>query len=338
MTRGTSILVLACAAPLVAQNVERGVDLFGRGEYAAAERALAAEGSPRAKAFAALSRAALGRCADAESDLKVALGSKALQPPDRRLAGLALARCSTAAQRFDESAQTLYALQGEFPNDADVLFEVARLHLKAFNGAVELMFSRAPASYRVNQLSAEIFEIQNRYSEAVAEYRKALEKAPPRTLNLHYRLGRALLMESHEPAALAEARKEFEAELALNPNDAVAEYQVAQILQVEQKPDDAAARLERAVELDPDFPEALVALARHELERKNASRAISLLEKAIALTPKSESAHYTLMLAYRNAGRREDARRMQQRLDELQNAEGGEFNQFLERIGEAPKP
>ena len=145
-------------------------------------------------------------------------------------------------------------------------------------------------------------------------------------------------MESHEPAALAEARKEFEAELALNPNDAVAEYQVARILQVEQKPDEAAARLERAIELAPSFPEALVALARHEIERKNASRAIGLLEKATELAPRSESAHYGLMLAYRNAGRRDDAKRIQQRLDELQNAEGGEFNQFLERIGEAPKP
>ena len=39
-----------------------------------------------------------------------------------------------------------------------------------------------------------------------------------------------------EPLAstIAAARKEFEAELALNPNDAVAHYQVAQILKVEQ--------------------------------------------------------------------------------------------------------
>ncbi|MEZ5363887.1 MAG: tetratricopeptide repeat protein [Bryobacterales bacterium] len=337
--RAISILALLCTGPLLAQNtVERGVDLFARGEYAQAEKAFADLSSPRAKAFLAMTRAALGRCADVEQHLSVAYRSAALQPADRRLAGLALARCSTAAQRFADSARTLYALQEQFPDDADILYETARLHLKAFNGSVEQMFQHAPASYRVNQLSAEIFEIQGRASEAVAEYRKALEKAPPRTLNLHYRLGRALLMESHEPAALEAARKEFEAELALNPNDPVAEYQVAQILQVQQKPDQAATRLERAIELDPNFAEALIALSRNKLDRNDAAGAIALLEKAVALAPKSESAHYSLMIAYRNAGRRDDAKRMQQRLDALQNADGGEFNQFLQRIGEAPQP
>jgi tetratricopeptide (TPR) repeat protein len=332
-------LAVLCASALLAQGgTDEGVKLFERGDYAAAEQRLKDDASPRAQAFLALARAAQGRCSEASSSLQASYRGTALAISDRRLVALALARCATAAQRYDDAAATLYPLRADFPDDADVLYEVARLHLKAFNGSVEQMFQRAPASYRVNQLSAEIFEIQGRYSEAVAEYRKALEKAPPRTLNLHYRLGRALLMESHEPAALTAARKELEAELALNPGDAVAEYQVAQILQVEQKPDEAAARLARAVELDPRFSEALIALARHKLDRKDAAGAIELLESAIGLAPQSESAHYSLMLAYRNAGRREDARRVQQRLDELQKADGGEFNQFLERIGEAPKP
>ena len=52
---------------------------------------------------------------------------------------------------------------------------------------------------------------------------KAIEKNPA-ALNLHYRLGRALLLQSHEPENLELARKEFEAELALNPGDAVAHF------------------------------------------------------------------------------------------------------------------
>ena len=86
------------------------------------------------------------------------------------------------------------------------------------------MFRKTPNSYRVNQISAEVFEIQNRYPEAISEYRKAIEKNPA-ALNLHFRLGRALLLESHSPDNLALARREFEAELALNPADAVAEYE-----------------------------------------------------------------------------------------------------------------
>src|SRR5205085_8792393 len=123
------------------------------------------------------------------------------------------------------------------------------------------MYRKAPASFRVNQLSGEIFEIQGRHHDAAAEYRKAIQKNPA-ALNLHFRLGRAILLESHDAANLREARKEFEAELALNPSDAVAEYQVGQILVAEQNPAGASARFEKAVALNPEFAEALVALAK----------------------------------------------------------------------------
>ena len=87
----------------------------------------------------------------------------------------------------------------------------------------------------MNQISAEIFEIQGRYAEAAAEYRKAIEKNSA-ALDLHFRLGRALLLESHSPENLALARREFEAELGLNPGDAVAEYEIGQILLAGQEP------------------------------------------------------------------------------------------------------
>ena len=112
-----------------------------------------------------------------------------------------------------------------------------------------------PASFRVNQLSGEIFEIQGRYQDASAENRKAIQKNPA-ALNLPFRLGRALLRESHDAANLPEARKQFEAELPLNPADAVAEYQVGQILVAEQDGAGAAARFQKAVNLNPDFAEA----------------------------------------------------------------------------------
>ena len=227
-------------------------------------------------------------------------------------------------------------LRTEFPDDPDVLYENARLHLKAWDGAVERMFQAAPASFRVNQLSAEIFEIQGRYDEAVAEYRKSIKKSP-NTLNLHYRLGRALLMRSHEPEALGEAKGEFQAELMLNPYDAVAHYQIAQILEVQQQADAAAAHLEKAVELDPDFAEALTALARRRSRSGDHAAAVALLERAVELEPESESSWYALMVAYRNAGRREDALAAKKRLDVLQQSPQGEFSDFLRRIGEQPQ-
>ncbi len=329
-------LFLFCAliaTSLAAQDrLAEGIRQFDKGDYAAAEQTLQGLPGPHAKAFLALTMAATGRC-DAAQPTLIAAFSAERDARIRKLTGLALARCAIAAQRFEEAASPLYQLQREMPDDADVLYETARLHLKAWNGAVERMFERAPDSFRVHQLSAEIFEIQRRYDEAVSEYRQAIAQSP-QTPNLHYRLGRALLLRSHDPDALAEARTEFEAELKLNPNDPVAEYQVAQILEVQQQPDEAVKRLERAIELDPKFPEALIALGRHRMRGEDYAAAIKLFEQAIKLQPQSEPAHYALMTAYRNAGRRDDALRIKKKLDELQKAPAGEFSDFLERIGE----
>jgi tetratricopeptide (TPR) repeat protein len=220
-----------------------------------------------------------------------------------------------------------------YPSDADVLYQSARVHRRTWNEILYDMFRRTPSSFRVNQLSAEIFETQGNYAAAIAEYRKAIEKNP-KAINLHYRLGRALLMESHAPEALESARTEFEAELKLNPFDAVAEYQVAQIRIVQGKPDLAAPRLTRALEINGNFPEALVALGKLKLEARQNDDAIRLLERAVELAPRSEAARYSLMVAYRNAGRQEDALRVKAEIDKLQKPPEGEFSEFLKKLGE----
>jgi tetratricopeptide (TPR) repeat protein len=134
-------------------------------------------------------------------------------------------------------------------------------------------------------------------------------------------------MESSESSRLDAARQEFEKELSLNPRDAVAEYQVAQILQVKGDPA-AAGRFERALSLKPDFVEAMVALAKLDQ-----GRAIPLLERAVGIQPSNEAARYQLVLAYRNAGRPADAERAKTELDKLQRPPEGEFSDFLKRIG-----
>jgi hypothetical protein len=42
------------------------------------------------------------------------------------------------------------------------------------------------------------------------------------------------------------------------------------------------------------------------------------------------------MMAYRNTGRMDDARREKARLDELHKTPDGEFNDFLKKLGEKP--
>ncbi|HEY2012461.1 MAG TPA: tetratricopeptide repeat protein [Bryobacteraceae bacterium] len=332
-----TVAVLVGAALLGAQTTPEAIEAFHHGQYGQARQMLEkiVAGNPgdvTARTFLALSRAATGSCESTRDDLKqqFAVNSDAAL---RRLAGIALVQCDLARNRFDDAWPVLDQLQKSFPDDADVLYETARVHMKAWNDAVFQMYRKTPASFRVNQLSGEIFEIQGRYAEAAAEYRKAIQKNPA-ALNLHFRLGRSLLLESHDPANLREARKEFEAELALNSGDAVAEYQVGQIFLAEQNPASAAARFEKAAELDPSFAEALVALAKTKTDAKKDTEAIPLLERAVKLQPASESAHYGLMMAYRNSGRMEDAQREKAIFDKLNKPPEGEFTEFLKKLGE----
>jgi tetratricopeptide (TPR) repeat protein len=334
MTLVTSLAVLLLLAQ--ADPVARGIAEFNRGDYAAAQRDLQPLASnPRAAVFVALSKAAMGSCDAAVADLQRAFTEKGDRNL-RRLAGLALSQCYIAQKRFDDAQPVVLALEKEFPSDADVLYVSANLHMKAWNDAIYRMYQKAPASYRVNQLSAEVFETQGKYPEAIAEYQKAIVKNP-KAINLHYRLGRAILLQSaNKPAELEQARKQFEAELALNPSDAAAEYQMGQILVLEQKRRDAAPHFDRAVELRPDFPEALVAAGKARVDEKRYAEAVKLFERAVKLQPRSETAHYQLMMAYRNAGLMADAEREKVEIERLQHPPEGEFTDFLKRLGVNP--
>jgi tetratricopeptide (TPR) repeat protein len=319
----------AAVLPAQSNSVADGISAFHRGDYKTARANLERFPSdPQARLFLALTKAATGECGAAIPELE-----KGFSGGSRRVAGLALAQCHVAAKRFAEAGTIVAQLEKEFPADADVLYVSADYHMKAWNDTIRRMYEKAPASYRVDQLSAEVFETQGKYTEAIAEYRKAIVKNP-RAINLHYRLGRALLQQSHDPAVLNQARKEFEAELALNPSDAVAEYQVGQIFTIEQKKAEAAPHFERAAELRSDFPEALIAVAKLRSEAKRYPDAIALLERAVKLQPRNETAHYSLMMAYRNAGQAADAQREKAELDKLQKPPEGEFTDFLKRLGE----
>jgi len=333
--RFPALLALSTALAWCQQSdsVAQGIAAFNKGQYAEA-RAILEKAPPgeHGRVFLALSRAALGECAAVAPELASQF-ERSADSDLRRLAGLAVVQCHVAAGRLGDAFPVVTKLEALYPKDADVLYQSARLYMKAWNDSVFRMFQQTPASFRVNQISAEIFEIENRYPEAIAEYRKAIAKNPA-ALNLHFRLGRALLMESHAPESLESAGKEFAAELALNPTDAVAEYQIGLIENARQKPAEAAARFERALALNPDFPEVLQAMAKSKIEAGQYDAAIGLLQRLVKLQPANEGAHYSLMMAYRDTGRNEEALREKAELEKLRRPPAGEFTEFLKRLGE----
>jgi tetratricopeptide (TPR) repeat protein len=341
--RELAIIGLLCAPCFAADSSLRddGLAAFREGRYSAALAKLqqAASSSPEdvtVQVFVGLTKAAQNNC---EAALPVL--SKYVETSDSSLArldGLAAAKCEESSGNTLKALQILEKLQTRFPKDADIIYTVAKFHMKAFNDATLAMFERTPSSYRVHQLSAEIFEVQGRYEEAEEEYRKAITLNPKAT-DLHYRLGRAILMRSHGAEALEKARGEFLAEAKVSPEDAATEFQLGQIAQVEGQAGQAAAYFENALKFSPDFAEGLVALGKLQQQAKRYDQAIPLLRRAVSLQPANEAAHYALMLAYRDSGQSDKAREEKAELDRLQKPPEGEFTDFLKKLGgQAPEP
>jgi tetratricopeptide (TPR) repeat protein len=334
----SSFLILLLATVVCAGAAqEDGIAAFNQGRYSVALSKLteaAKDPSDRtARAFLALTQAALGDCKAALPGLtSVARADAALY----RLAGLAAVKCYNNVGDEAKTYALLKNLEHDFPNDPDVLYTAAKLHMKAFNDATFAMFQRAPASYRVHELSGEIFEVENRYSDAVAEYRKAIELNPAAP-ELHYRLGRAILLQSHSKESLEQAAAEFRAELKLSPEDGACEFQLGQIAQVQGNAAAAKPHFERAVQLSPTFVQALIALAKLYSQEKQYDQAIELLSRAAQLQPANESAHYALLTAYRDSGQMDKAKQEKAILDKLQKPPEGEFSDFLKKLGEQPK-
>jgi len=329
--RGIKFIAAAALAArvLCADGMADGIAHFGAGRYSEALKELRAadQKDPTVQLFLALTQAALGECASA-------LPALTKEPLDR-LGGMAAVKCYSNMGDAGHEFSILDRLQSQFPNDADVLYLSAKQHMKAFNDATFAMFQRTPSSYRVHELSADIFEVQNRFDEAIAEYRKAIELNPSAP-DLHFRLGRALLLQSHSPEVLEQAAAEFRSELKLNPEDASCEFQLGQIAQVETKTADARMHFEEALKMSPQFVQALIALGKIEAGAKNFPRAVELLSQAARLEPANETAHYALMSAYRDSGQMEQAKQEKATLDRLQKPADGEFSNFLKKLGDKP--
>ncbi len=332
--RAISCLLLAQLALAASSSTEQGIAAFNEGRYSVALENLkgSASNDARGQAFLGLTEAALDNCPAALPKL---LTVKEENAAIYRLANLAAVKCYS--QSGDSKAFALLdELQRKFPNDPDVLYLAAKLHMKAFNDDTYAMFQRAPGSYRVHELSAEIFEVENRYGDAVAEYRKAIELNPAAP-DLHFRLGRALLLESHSPDSLQKAAEAFEAELAVSPEDAACQFQLGQIAQVQGEKQQAREHLERALALSPNFVQALIALGKMDTQDKNFEQAIARLKHAVQIQLSNETAHYALLTAYRDSGDMKKAKAEKEQLDRLQKPPAGEFTDFLNKLGEKPK-
>lgn len=265
-----------------------------------------AEGAIAAQRGVALAEA--GRCSEALPILKRAIHSSADRELQKRI-GLAGIQCAMTHNAPYDSLVFLDALSREFPNDPEVLYAATHVFSDLSMLSSQTLARDAPFSYQVHLLNAEALEVQGKWDDAAAEYRKIIE-INPMLPGIHARLGRALLSKPQPtPEPVGEAKKNFEQELEIDPRNASAEFVLGELAKNDGDLSTAIVHYTKATRLDAGFAEAYLSLGTALVSSKRFSDAIPPLEKYETLAPESPTGHYQLALAYAGAGRRDDANR-----------------------------
>ncbi|MDP9225659.1 MAG: tetratricopeptide repeat protein, partial [Actinomycetota bacterium] len=260
---------------------------------------------PNIDSLLAMSLSELGRHEEALPGLEKAFHQQSTDSALRRMAGLHLQRAYTDLDRDSNAVAVALELSRLYPDDPEVLYHTGRLFGNyAYLQTVKLA-RIAPDSVWLHQAAGEANESQGLLDDAIKEYQQVLAMAPNRP-GLHFRLGRVLLSRSEQAkgdsAAEAEALKEFEQELQIDPTNANAAYEIGEMQRKSGQFDKAIESFRRAVDSYPGFVEALVGLGRTLVAAGESSAALPHLRKAISLNPRDEVAFYQIAQAYRALG------------------------------------
>jgi tetratricopeptide (TPR) repeat protein len=286
-----------------------GLIYFQEGKFAAAAPVLAQAiklkpGLPNADTLLAMSLAELGRYGEALAGLEKAFRRSA-DPAVKRMAGLQLARVYTGLRRDEKAVEVALELRRLYPNDAEVLYHAGKLFGNYAYLTMEKLAEVAPESVWRHQAAGEVYESQETWDRAIAEYREVLA-ASPRRPGTHFRIGRAMLAQARQAKAGVEgaagAAKEFQLELELDPSNANAAYELGEINRASNRLELARGYFDQAVRSYADFEDAQIGLGRTLLALGKPELALPHLKKAVELNRDNDVAYYAIAQVSRALG------------------------------------
>jgi tetratricopeptide (TPR) repeat protein len=253
----------------------------------------------------------LGQCAfrvknyaEAVRGLSHALAAQPDALPLRAMLGMSY----FALEKYGDAATTFYPLGVAGMRDGTVGYAWAASLTKTgdLKHASEVL-----SQYQNQQLPADAILLTGQlwteigdYSQAITLLHHALE-TDPSLRKAHYDAGLADIRWEH----WADARTEFQAELALEPDDPDALYHLGFVDLQESKTDDAAKLFSQVVATHPGYANAQYELGKILLDRGQFTDAVPHLESAAKLIPDKDYVHYELQAAYRKESRVADADR-----------------------------
>jgi tetratricopeptide (TPR) repeat protein len=251
-----------------------------------------------------------GKCAEAMPLIHQALEQDA-QIEDRdlkRRMGAAGVRCAMMLNHQGAATTLLAWLEEQFPHDPEILFMATHVYSDLSARSSQELMEVAPDSPLVVEINAEKFEKQGDWRKAIAEYRVLLQREPQMP-GIHSRIGQIILTLPATATSNDEARKEFEQELKVYPQNAGAEYFLGELARKGGHLPQAIEHYTNATKLNAGLPEPYFGLGRCLLDSDRAADAVGPLETAARLAPGNPTIHFTLAHAYQDLGRKEDAAR-----------------------------
>ena len=260
-------------------------------------------GLPKVDALLAMSLSELGKYEEALPAVQKAF-SQTADAVLRRMAGLHLQRIYTGLGRDRDAVDVALQLSRLYPDDAEVLYHSSRLFANFAYLQTMKLATVAPDSVWLHQAAGEANESQGLYDAALREYQQVLAAAPRRP-GIRFRIGRVLLERARNDPASDDgraARKSFEDELALDPTNANAAYELAEMHRQAGELEPARTLFAQAVTHYPSFEHALVGLGRTLIALGRPAEALPHLKAALKENIDNEVAHYQAAQAYRALG------------------------------------
>src|SRR6202051_1856224 len=184
----------------------------------------------RVKTLLAICVAESGHSAEALPGLEAGFRSAA-EPQMKRQCGLELLRTYSALHRDADAVETSLALNKAYPDDPEILYQTGRIYGNFTYLTMEKLRDKAPDSVWMLQAKAEAQESEKQYDLALNSFESVLRLEPQRP-GVHYRMGRVYLArfeQLHDSKARDQAADQFGAELAIDPGNSNAAYELAQI-------------------------------------------------------------------------------------------------------------
>jgi tetratricopeptide (TPR) repeat protein len=233
--------------------------------------------------------------------------SQHIQDADlKRRAGIAGVRCAMSYNQSADVTRFVEWLRAEFPHDPEILYLTVHAYSDlSVRASQELLYTN-PSAAQVHELNAEALETQGNWKGALAEYQVVLERNP-NLKGIHFRIGRLILSEPQTPTTMDDAKKEFTAELAIDPNNAAAEYVLGEIARQREEWPDAVAHFRKATKLDASFADAFIGLGRSLMANGDVGESIPVLQRATVLEPANPTTHYYAAMALSKDGHKAES-------------------------------